>query len=516
MRSSAVIALALVAAAGPAFAAPVAPSTGNFARANTNRPSTSSSTDVSSEAISLSAVSTIASVAAPLVGGIIDYFKNRYATTTPVLRSQSDHDLFFRGNQKQRRDALELESLLARAEASGDDSNAISLGAISTIASFAAPLVGGIIDHFKNKDKRADFEELFARAADDDASEAVRLGTVADVASIGSSLLSAFQGLWSRDDAMELLARASEDEISGALFDGLRHHYAPGTFHIMRSDDSEDASEAIKLGNVANIAGIGSSLVSMFHNIFGREDTMELLARASGDDDLSGALSTLMRLQPGRFDTHFPVPVRFPRPQLARADVDGDAAQDSEAIRLGQVADIASIGSSVVSAWHSIFGREDLIARADPDQDSEAIRLGQVADIASIGSSVVSAWHSIFGRDDAIMGVLARADFADDDSAAIVLRPGMQSIRVPTSLNGLKFHIGRADADAESAALFLNGLHHLGNLGPAQWGIKRDVLELLARADTTDESDAIKLSTLGSIAGIGGSVISAIHNLFSG
>lgn len=42
---------------------------------------------------------------------------------------------------------------------------------------------------------------------------------------------------------------------------------------------------------------------------------------------------------------------------------------------------------------------------------------------------------------------------------------------------------------------------------------KREFTDVLARAD--EDSAAIKLSTLGNIASIGGSVISAIHNLFS-
>lgn len=342
----------------------------------------------------------------------------------------------------------------------------------------------------------------------------MRLGTVANVASIGSSILTAFQGLWQRDD---LLSRSYSDEedVSGALFDGLRHHYAPGTFHIMRADSEGEDSEAIKLGTVANIAGIGSSLVSAFHSIFGREDVMDLLARGDNDEDVSAALSTLIRS--GRFNPYVSHgPVRLPKFQVARADATEE--DGSEAIRLGQVADIASIGSSVVSAWHSIFGRSDLLTRSEEEgQDSEAIKLGTVANIAGIGSSIVSMFHNLFGRSDTgVFNVLARASVDDADSGAIVLRPGMHPIRIPSSFSGLNLRIGRADAEAESAALFLKGLHGIGRLGPQHWGVKRDVLEFLARAETTEESDAIKLGTLGNIASIGGSVISALHNLFSG
>ena len=53
------------------------------------------------------------------------------------------------GNQQQRRDALELEALLARDGT--DESGALKLGTIASIGSFVAPLIGGIINHFTNK-----------------------------------------------------------------------------------------------------------------------------------------------------------------------------------------------------------------------------------------------------------------------------------------------------------------------------------------------------------------------------
>lgn len=46
-----------------------------------------------------------------------------------------------------------------------DDSEALSLSTIGTLVSVAAPVVGGIIDHFTNKQQRDYFmEELLARS----------------------------------------------------------------------------------------------------------------------------------------------------------------------------------------------------------------------------------------------------------------------------------------------------------------------------------------------------------------
>ena len=40
--------------------------------------------------------------------------------------------------------------------------------------------------------------------------------------------------------------------------------------------------------------------------------------------------------------------------------------------------------------------------------------------------------------------------------------------------------------------------------------------DLLARDDATDESGALKFGDLANIASIGGSIISAVHNIFGG
>lgn len=79
-------------------------------------------------------------------------------------------------------------------------------------------------------------------------------------------------------------------------------------------------------------------------------------------------------------------------------------ADDSGALSFSTIKDVASIGGSVISAVHNLFGgnnqqtqREvlELLARDGGDQ-SDALSLGVVKDVASIGSSVVSAVHDLF------------------------------------------------------------------------------------------------------------------------
>lgn len=80
--------------------------------------------------------------------------------------------------------------------ATPDDSDAISLGTIGTIFSLGAPVVGGIIDHFKNNgQQRRELMDLLARAEVDE-SGALKLGDAANIASIGSSVVSVFHNLF--------------------------------------------------------------------------------------------------------------------------------------------------------------------------------------------------------------------------------------------------------------------------------------------------------------------------------
>lgn len=232
MRSSAIVAFVTLAAVTPALAAPVVgPAfTSNARRATTSSttPPPSSAPVDESGALSLGTIGTIFSLGAPIISGIIDHFKN--------------------GDQQQRRQAEELESLFARADV--DESGALklpSLGTIGTIFGLGAPVISGIIDHFENNGQQQqarELEKLLARA-DTDESDALSLGTIGTIFSLGAPIVSGIIDHFKGNDNqsrefMELLARAEVDE-SGAL----------------------------KLGDAASIASIGSSLVSAFHNLFG-------------------------------------------------------------------------------------------------------------------------------------------------------------------------------------------------------------------------------------------------------
>lgn len=96
-----------------------------------------------------------------------------------------------------------LAELLARAEV--DESGALklpSLGTIGTIFSVGAPIVSGIIDHFKNKgndqqqNQARELEALlFARDGGDD-SEAISFSTIKNIGSIAGDAFSIFHNLF--------------------------------------------------------------------------------------------------------------------------------------------------------------------------------------------------------------------------------------------------------------------------------------------------------------------------------
>lgn len=305
MRSSAIVALVALATVSPAFAAPLsAPAYSSYARRATSSGSTSSSDVPSSFADesgalklpSLGTLGTIFSFGAPIVSGIIDHFKNK-------------------GDQQQQQQARELESILARAET--DESGALklpSLGTLGTIFSFGAPIVSGIIDHFKNngdsqqQQQARELESILARAETDEsgALKLPSLGTLGTIFSFGAPIISGIIDHFKNNGDSQQQQQARELE---AIF-------ARAEF------DDSGALKLPSLGDAASIASIGSSIVSAFHNIFGgdsnqqrREELIDLLARAEFDE--SGA---------------------FKLPSL------GDAAS------------IASIGSSVVGILHNIFG----------------------------------------------------------------------------------------------------------------------------------------------------------------
>lgn len=328
MRSTAVLAVAFLATAGPALAAPVDPV---YARQEPD----------SSEALSLGSLASIASLAIPLVSGLFDKLEGS-------------------GSQQQRRDLADLKEILARAEAEADDSGALSLGSIGTIVSLGSSVLGGIIDHFKSSDSsqqtRRALEELLARQeAATDPSEALSLGSIGTIFSIGSTVI-------------------------GGIID---HFKNSGTaqqrraFEELLARQETDPSEAISLGSLGTIFSIGSSVVGGIIDHFKDSDSSQPQSRE---------LDQLKQL-------------------FARTDVDA-----SEALALPSLADaasIASIGSSVVGIIDKLFGSDssqrreliDLLVRADVDE-SGALKLPSLSDtagLASIAGGVVSVLHDIFG-----------------------------------------------------------------------------------------------------------------------
>lgn len=434
MRSSTLIALVTVAAAAPAFAAPV-----HFARDTASSAQAPSGNE--SDAISLGTVSTIASVAAPVISGIIDHFKNN-------------------GNSQQRREAMEIETLLARScgiacnpkyifpvRDETDDSGAISFSTIKDVASIGGSVISAVHNLFggSNQQTQRDVLELLVRDGGDQ-SDALSLGTIKDVASIGSSVISAVHNLFSGNNQQK------QREL----------------VEILARDDGDD-SGALSFSTIKDVASIGGSVISAVHNLFGgnnqqkQRDVIELLAR--DDSGGSGALS------------------------------------------LDVVKDVASIGSSVVSAVHNLFSgsnqqkqREliEILARDNGDT-SDALSLGVVKDVASIGSSVISAVHSLFGGNSQqqrrdVFDFEARTD---DESDAISLKT-----------------IGTI---ASFAAPVVGGIiDHFTNNGQQQSReiFERELSELMAR-DDGDESDAISLKTIGTIASFAAPVVGGIIDHFT-
>lgn len=92
MRTSSIVALVALGAVAPAFAAPIASDGPAYARRATTSsytapPTANATTDVASldpsAALSLGTFASIASFAAPVIGGIINHFKNKYVPPPP-------------------------------------------------------------------------------------------------------------------------------------------------------------------------------------------------------------------------------------------------------------------------------------------------------------------------------------------------------------------------------------------------------------------------------------------------
>lgn len=187
MRSSAVLVFSVLATAAPAFGAPVAvPYARDTASAppptSSTPPPTGTATTAESAALSLGTIGTIFSLAAPVISGIIEQLKSS-------------------GSQQQRRDASELEELFARATAQADQSGALKLPSLKTLGNIASlglsglGILGSLLPSEDNSQQQRDFIELLSRAEVDE-SGAFSLGDAADIASIGSSIVSAFHNIF--------------------------------------------------------------------------------------------------------------------------------------------------------------------------------------------------------------------------------------------------------------------------------------------------------------------------------
>ena len=494
MRSSAVLALAILATAGPALSAPVVPPVTTTQGAPTD----------SSEALSLGTIGTIASLGGSVISGLIDHFKNNGQSRRELIELLARQDVdesgaldfksiisgllstFLRRSDDPQ--ARELVELLARQDV--DESGALklpSLSSIAGVASIGSALAGIAGSLFGNDNQRREFIELLARQElDESGAAAVKLpsklpslGSLANIASIGSSITSIVDGIISdvkgSNKARELLARQEVDE-SGAV-------------------------KLPSLENVANIASIGSSLTNIVNGVIShftnnkraQDELLEMLARQDVDESgaldfksiISGLLSSFLR----RSDD---MEARDLAELLARQDVDESGA--------------ASIGA-ILSKIFKTAGK--VLVRSDDPQARELVELIARQDVDASGALDL---NSIIGKIKGLLGGLLRR--SDDPQA-----------------RELGEILARQDVD-ESGALkipSLSSIAGVASIGSALAGIagslfggndnqRRELLELLARQDV-DESGALKIPSLSSIAGVAsiGSALAGIAgSLFGG
>jgi Ca2+-binding EF-hand superfamily protein len=440
-----------------------------------------------------------------------------------------------------------------------DDSAALSLGAISTIAGFAAPVINGIVNHFRGNGKREDDElGAFIRpigrigipvrpnwptyiTARDEESGAL-WGTLFKAI---PTVVSTISGLFSnknKREIEELFAREFETHFAREL--------------MARDNDESGAFWGALLKAVPSVISAVSGLFGnnkreveeLFAREFEAHYARELMAR---DDDESGAfwgalikaIPTVVSAVSGLFGNN---KRELELEQLfARAEFD-----ESGAIKLGTLANIGSLIGSGVSVLHNLFSGnnqnkrefEELLARSLTDE-SGAIKLGTLANIGSLIGSGVSVLHNLFSGNSQnkreFEEILARA-IADveQDSGAIklgtlanvgsLISSGVSVLHNLFSGNqkrDFEALLARVAEEDQSAAIKLGTLANIGSLIGSGVSVihnlfsgnnKRELEELLAREFANDESGAIKLGTLANIGSLIGSGVSVIHNLFSG
>lgn len=180
------------------------------------------STDESG-ALSLGSIASIASIGIPIISGIINHFTG--------------------GDQQQRREVLNLltrDAVTTTASTSPlttDESGALSLGSIASIASIGIPIISGIIDHFTggNQQQRREVLDLLARDATTDTistiplttdeSGALSLSSIASIASIGIPIISGIIDHFTGDNSqqrrefIDVLARTPSLPVARSLND---------------------------------------------------------------------------------------------------------------------------------------------------------------------------------------------------------------------------------------------------------------------------------------------------------
>ncbi|KAI0344539.1 hypothetical protein BDW22DRAFT_1427234 [Trametopsis cervina] len=545
MRSSAVLALAFIATAGPALAAPISARSSHeefinmLARAEVDE----------SGALRLPTLSEAASAA-----GIA-------ASLTGVFNGIAQHF----GN-KDKREILEM---LARAEV--DESGALRLPTLAEAASaagIAASLTGvfnGIAQHFGNNNKR-EILEMLARA-DVDESDALSLKSISSILGIGNLLSGFFGGGNSqqqqqqRREFIELLTRADESEalsIPPGLVSAAKNlgHLASGglsAFGIFQNlfggnsnqqqqreilelfarADVDDESDALSLKSISSILGIGNLLSGFFgggnqQQQQQRRELLDMLTRADETEALSipsglvsaaknfGHLASSALSAFGIFNN-----LSGGDQQQQRREIDELFARDdaSEALSLrlptlAEAASAAGIAASLTSVFNGIaqhFGNKDkreileILARADVDE-SDALSLKSISSILGIGNLL----SGFFGGGSQqqqqqrreFVELLTRAD----ESEALSIPPGLVSAAK---------NLGHLASGGLSAFGIFQNLFG-GNNNQQQ---QREILDLFTRAD---ESEALSIppglvsaaKNLGHLASGGLSALGIFQNLF--
>ncbi|GJE97717.1 hypothetical protein PsYK624_139380 [Phanerochaete sordida] len=441
MRSSALLALAVLATAGPSLAAPLA-SPATFARAAGATSAAPPADD--SGAISLKTGATIASFAAPVISGIISFFSG-------------DKDQ----QQAQRRALGELDALLARAQAEQDASGALSLKTGATIASVAAPLLGGIIDHFKSSgdgQQRRDaveLEGLLRRAsAEQDESGAISLKTGATIASLAAPLISGVVQFFSGDkgqqqqrDFVEVLAR------------------------------QQDGSEALSFGDIKNIGSIaihaGEAVKDVWDSVTGSNDNQQQ-RRADADVAESGAFSledganaaTIAAGVAGTIGAVAPL-VKEAWDKITSRDVDESGAFSLEdganaaTIGAGVAGTIGAVAPLVKEAW------DKLTHKSRDVDESGAFSFEDGANVATIGAGVAGAVGAVAPLVKEAWDKLTHKSRADDESSgALSLEDGASIATIGSAVAGVAApliqdvwdHFHKSSRRDELEALLVRGL----------------------------------------------------------